>query len=75
MVAHGVARRGHRLASTAVEASHRWLGEASSLIARRLGRSLGQVSERPQLENDELVHEAPAIVGRQSPSALAHGGG
>jgi NAD(P)-dependent dehydrogenase (short-subunit alcohol dehydrogenase family) len=24
------------------------------------------------LENDELVHEAPAIVGRQSPSALAH---
>ena len=25
------------------------------------------------LENDELVHEAPAIVSRQSPSALAHG--
>ncbi len=24
------------------------------------------------LENDELVHEAPAIVGSQSPSALAH---
>jgi hypothetical protein len=24
------------------------------------------------LENDELVHEAPAIVGRQTPSALAH---
>jgi hypothetical protein len=24
------------------------------------------------LENDELVHEAPAIVGRQKPSALAH---
>ena len=24
------------------------------------------------LENDELVHEAPAIVGRESPSALAH---
>ena len=24
------------------------------------------------LENDELVHEAPAIVSRQSPSALAH---
>ena len=22
------------------------------------------------LENDELVHEAPAIVGRQTPSAL-----
>ena len=25
------------------------------------------------LENDELIHEAPAIVGSQSPSALAHG--
>jgi hypothetical protein len=24
------------------------------------------------LENDDLVHEAPAIVGRQTPSALAH---
>ena len=27
------------------------------------------------LENDELVQEAPAIVGRQTPSALAHAGG
>jgi hypothetical protein len=27
------------------------------------------------LENDELVHEAPAIVGRETPSALAHAGG
>ncbi|MGC4835444.1 NAD(P)-dependent oxidoreductase [Micromonospora vinacea] len=26
------------------------------------------------LTNDELVHEAPAIVGRQTPSALAHSG-
>jgi len=24
------------------------------------------------LENDDLIHEAPAIVGRQTPSALAH---
>jgi len=24
------------------------------------------------LDDDELIHEAPAIVGRQSPSALAH---
>jgi hypothetical protein len=24
------------------------------------------------LTNDELIHEAPAIVGRQTPSALAH---
>ena len=23
-------------------------------------------------ENDELIHEAPAIVGCQTPSALAH---
>ena len=27
------------------------------------------------LENDELVHEAPAIVGCQTPSALAHAAG
>jgi hypothetical protein len=26
------------------------------------------------LDNDELVQEAPAIVGRQTPSALAHAG-
>jgi hypothetical protein len=24
------------------------------------------------LENDVLIHEAPAIVSRESPSALAH---
>jgi hypothetical protein len=27
------------------------------------------------LENDELVHEDPAIVGGQTPSALAHAAG
>jgi NAD(P)-dependent dehydrogenase (short-subunit alcohol dehydrogenase family) len=27
------------------------------------------------LENDELIHEAPAIVGCRTPSALAHGKG
>ncbi|WP_232831998.1 NAD(P)-dependent oxidoreductase [Nocardiopsis sp. FIRDI 009] len=27
------------------------------------------------VENDDLVHEAPAIVGRLTPSALAHAGG
>ena len=27
------------------------------------------------LENDALIHEAPAIVGRQTPSALAHAAG
>jgi hypothetical protein len=26
------------------------------------------------LQRDELVHEAPAIVGRQTPSPLAHAG-
>jgi hypothetical protein len=25
------------------------------------------------LENDDLVHEAPAIVSRRAPSAIAHG--
>jgi hypothetical protein len=25
------------------------------------------------LTNDELIHEAPAIVGCRTPSALAHG--
>jgi hypothetical protein len=25
------------------------------------------------LENDKLLHEAPAIVGCRTPSALAHG--
>jgi hypothetical protein len=24
------------------------------------------------LENDELIHKAPAIMGRETPSALAH---
>jgi len=24
------------------------------------------------LENDDLIHEAPAIIGRETPSALAH---
>ena len=27
------------------------------------------------LANDELVHEAPAIVGRKTPSAKAHAAG
>ena len=32
---------------------------------------LGQYMVRHALENDELIHEAPAIVGCQTPSALA----
>ena len=43
-----------------------------SNMTRRVDFALFMVEA---LENDELVHEAPAIVGRQSPSALAHGGG
>src|SRR3989449_1270770 len=40
-----------------------------SNITRRVDFSLFLVEA---LENDELVHEAPAIVGCQTPSALAH---
>jgi len=40
-----------------------------SNITRRVDFALFMVKA---LENDELVHEAPAIVGRQTPSALAH---
>ncbi len=40
-----------------------------SNITRRVDFALFMVEA---LENDELVHEAPAIVGRQTPSALAH---
>jgi NAD(P)H-binding len=40
-----------------------------SNITRRVDFALFMVEA---LEKDELVHEAPAIVGRQTPSALAH---
>ena len=40
-----------------------------SNLTRRIDFALFMVVA---LENDELVHEAPAIVGRQAPSALAH---
>jgi hypothetical protein len=40
-----------------------------SNLTRRVDFALFMVEA---VENDELVHEAPAIVGRQSPSALAH---
>ncbi len=40
-----------------------------SNITRRVDFALFMVEA---LENDELVHEAPAIVSRVSPSALAH---
>lgn len=40
-----------------------------SNLTRRVDFALFMVEA---LENDELIHEAPAIVGCQSPSALAH---
>ena len=40
-----------------------------SNITRRVDFALFMVAA---LENDELIHEAPALVSRQSPSALAH---
>jgi hypothetical protein len=43
-----------------------------SNITRRVDFALFMVDA---VENDELVHEAPAIVGRQTPSALAHAAG
>ena len=42
-----------------------------SNLTRRIDFALFMVDA---LTNDELVHEAPAIVGRQTPSALAHAG-
>ena len=43
----------------------------ASDLTRRVDFALFMVEA---LENDALVHEAPAIVGCQSPSALAHAG-
>jgi NAD(P)-dependent dehydrogenase (short-subunit alcohol dehydrogenase family) len=40
-----------------------------SNMTRRVDFALFMVEA---LENDKLIHEAPAIVGRQTPSALAH---
>ena len=42
-----------------------------SNITRRVDFALFMVGA---LNNDELIHEAPAIVGCQTPSALAHAG-
>jgi hypothetical protein len=41
----------------------------ASNLTRRVDFALFMVEA---LENDELVHEDPAIVGRETPSALAH---
>jgi hypothetical protein len=43
-----------------------------SNLTRRVDFALFMVEA---LENDELIHESPAIVGRQTPSALAHATG
>ena len=42
-----------------------------SNLTRRVDFALFMVAA---LENDELIHEAPAIVGCRTPSALAHAG-
>src|SRR5919198_3241042 len=49
----------------------RHVGDAilESTLPRRVDFALFMVDA---LTNDELIHEAPAIVGRQTPSALAH---
>jgi len=49
----------------------RHVGDAilESNLTRRIDFALFMVAA---LENDELIHEAPAIVGRLSPSAQAH---
>src|SRR5215472_8990573 len=44
----------------------------ASNITRRMDFALFMVAA---LENDELIHEAPAIVGCRTPSALAHAAG
>jgi hypothetical protein len=41
----------------------------NSNITRRVDFAVFMVEA---LTNDELVHEAPALVGSQTPSALAH---
>jgi hypothetical protein len=50
----------------------RHVGDAilASNLTRRVDFALFMVAA---LENDALIHEAPAIVGRLSPSARAHG--
>ena len=52
----------------------RYVGDPilESNITRRVDFALFMVEA---LENDELVHEAPAIVGCQTPSALTHAAG
>ena len=66
--------RGSRLEEGASEGLPAWschVGDPvlQSDITRRVDFALFMVRA---LEDDDLVHEAPAIVSRQSPSALAH---
>jgi NAD(P)-dependent dehydrogenase (short-subunit alcohol dehydrogenase family) len=60
--------------SQGLPAWSRHVGDAilQSNITRRVDFALFMVEA---LENDELVHEAPAIVGCKTPSALAHATG
>jgi len=54
-----------------IRTSSRHVGDPilESNITRRVDFALFMVEA---LKNDELIHEAPAIVGRLEPSALAH---
>jgi transposase len=70
-------RRGDRYPGPgrAWTAAHLPQGSASlphSGMARVAGGARGVDFMIEALENDDLVHEAPAIVSRESPSALAH---
>ncbi len=57
--------------SQGLPVSSRRVGDSllASNLTRRIDFALFMVAA---LENDALIHEAPAIVGRESPSALAH---
>jgi hypothetical protein len=54
------------------------LAASTSLLSRSEMDAMSNSSRsqwkaiRPWRTDDELIHEAPAIVGRETPSALAH---
>jgi hypothetical protein len=60
--------------SQGLPVSSRHVGDPilKSNITRRIDFALFMVEA---LQNDELIHEAPAIVGCQTPSALEHASG
>jgi hypothetical protein len=72
--ATGIRASGFRSAHKGLPVWSRHVGDPilESNVTRRVDFALFMVEA---LENDELVHEAPAIVGRQTPSALAYAAG